>query len=286
MPARVDFHRTKYGRELLLDTAWVREMPTFLRQGPHALSFHDILLVTAGRGWLWLDGHRYRVLPDRVFFTAPGQVRLWQVSGLDGLCLFFPAMILDEFFSAPGFLERLPFFQTGPGGAVLRLTSPESATLRSRLLAMRLEFDALRDDSVELLRARLHEVLATLARLYHQGHRIPVKRAPHSMVMRYREMVGRLAAGHHGVAPYARELGVSPGHLNALCVRDLGRGAKQVIQDRLVLEARRALLLSSETVARVGDALGFSDPSYFARFFRRETGLSPVAFRRERGGGR
>src|SRR5688500_11243279 len=91
-PAVVDFHRTKYGPELLVDSAWVHDMPTFLRdERPHALSFFDIMLITRGRGWFWLDAHRYRVRAGSVLFTSPGQVRRWEVAGLDGLCVFFPA---------------------------------------------------------------------------------------------------------------------------------------------------------------------------------------------------
>ena len=53
---RVDFHRTKYGPEILIDIAWVHEMPTFILTTPHWLAFYDILLVTRGRGWFSLDG--------------------------------------------------------------------------------------------------------------------------------------------------------------------------------------------------------------------------------------
>ncbi len=49
-PVRIDFHRTKYGPEILIDVAWIHEMPTFLHDATHSLSFYDITLVTAGRG--------------------------------------------------------------------------------------------------------------------------------------------------------------------------------------------------------------------------------------------
>jgi AraC-like DNA-binding protein len=83
----------------------------------------------------------------------------------------------------------------------------------------------------------------------------------------------------HRVAGYAKLLSVSAGHLNAMVRRQLGRPPLELIQDRLALEARRLLRHTDETAARVGYALGFDDPSYFARFFRRRTGLTPTAFR-------
>jgi AraC family transcriptional activator of pobA len=93
--------------------------------------------------------------------------------------------------------------------------------------------------------------------------------------------VEREAFRRHDVRYFARELGVSPGHLNVLCRHHLGRGAKDVLAERLSVEARRLLLYSDRSAAQVGYTLGFSDPSYFARFFRRENGRSPTAFRQE-----
>lgn len=276
----VDFHLTKYGPELLVDTAWVREMPTFLRLSPHALTFYDILLVTEGQGWFWLDAHRFPVRAGQVFFTTPGQVRRWAVSGLDGICLFFPALFLEEFFHDRLFLHRLPYFHVPDVGGAMQLTPKRAARLRRRLLAMRREFNRLRPDSAHLLRARLYEVLITLAREYARIHRLTEERTPHLLTLRFRELVDRRATRWHQVKPYARELGVSPGHLNTLAKRHLGRSAKRVVQERLATEARRLLLYSERSAAEVGYALGFKDPSYFGRFFRQLTGRSPRAFRK------
>jgi AraC family transcriptional activator of pobA len=52
-----------------------------------------------------------------------------------------------------------------------------------------------------------------------------------------------------------------------------------LVQDRAILEAKRALLYSNMTVAEVGYYLGFDDPAYFSRFFAKAEGLSPRGFR-------
>ena len=281
--ARVDFHRTKYGPEILVDVAWVREMPTFLRFDPHRLTFYDILLVTSGRGWFWLDDCRWRVGPGRLFFTSPGQIRRWQVEGLDGLCLFFPSIFLEEFFQDALLVHRLPYFHGPAAKASLQLATRDATSLRRRLLAMRRELHPVRPDSTHLLRAGLYEVLFTLARLNAAVRRPAVDRIPNRVVVRFRDLVESEFPRCHMVADYARRLAVSPGHLNVLCHRFLGRSAKGLVQDRLVLEARRLLLYSDEPAGRVGHLLGFKDPSYFTRFFRRATGLPPTEFLRRRG---
>jgi len=275
---RIDFHATKYGRELLVDCRAVHEMPAFIVDRPHALSFYDLILITRGRGTFWLDATPYRVRPNTVICTTPGQIRNWEVPQLDGICLFFPALFLEEFFNDASFLYRLPFFHGRPGEAARELSPANARRLRARMSSMRSEIVGLKRDSVHLLRASLYETLITLSRVY-AANDDPAERSASPLALRYRDAVQRQATKQHGVAKYARELGVSPGHLNTICKRHLGRGAKEVIEEQLVVEARRLLLYSDESASRVALRLGFNDPSYFSRFFRRASGCSPSDFR-------
>ena len=143
---------------------------------------------------------------------------------------------------------------------------------------MRSEIVGLKRDSVHLLRASLFETLITLARVYSPSDEAS-DRSASPLALRYRDAVQRQATQQHSVARYARDLAVSPGHLNTICKRHLGRGAKEIIEEQLVVEARRLLLYSDETASRVALRLGFKDPSYFGRFFRRASGCTPSDFR-------
>jgi AraC family transcriptional activator of pobA len=82
------------------------------------------------------------------------------------------------------------------------------------------------------------------------------------------------------VKRYARQLAISESSLNRLCRGLTGGTAFDVIQQRLALEARRRLVFVSGPVAAIAAELGFKDPAYFCRFFRKHTGLSPTGFRR------
>ncbi|HZX18480.1 MAG TPA: helix-turn-helix domain-containing protein [Pseudomonas sp.] len=87
---------------------------------------------------------------------------------------------------------------------------------------------------------------------------------------------------HRPIEQYASELGISAAHLNALCRRLAGQSALQLINQRLLLEAKRCLVYTAMTINQVSDSLGFSEPAYFSRFFKRGSGLSPKAFRLQR----
>jgi AraC family transcriptional activator of pobA len=276
---RVQFDRRKYGRHMLIDVGWVHDLSGFIIGKPHSLAFFDVILVTRGRGWFWLDSQRHRVAPGAVFFTTPGQVRRWDTTDLDGICLFFEELFLREFLNDDAFLYRLPYFYADPARAVLRLAPAAARSARSRLVAMKRELAHHRHDSVDLLRAQLHETLIVLARRYAQAHRVAPQRPANHVVSRFMELVGRDAGRRHRIDDYAAELAVTPGHLSVLCSEYLGQRAKRLLDRELVSRASRMLLYSDESVARVGLSLGFEDASYFSRFFRRETGQAPKEFR-------
>ncbi|MNN34097.1 HTH-type transcriptional regulator YesS [compost metagenome] len=90
---------------------------------------------------------------------------------------------------------------------------------------------------------------------------------------------------HLTVETFAYRLGLSSLQLNGLCRQLAGQSALQIIHQRLLLEAKRNLIYTNMTVSQVSDSLGFSDPTYFSRFFRRLGGQSPKAFRTAAGPG-
>jgi AraC family transcriptional activator of pobA len=84
---------------------------------------------------------------------------------------------------------------------------------------------------------------------------------------------------HRPIAFYARRLGISPTHLNRLCRLHLGESARAAVDRKLVSGAKRELMFSRFPVQAIALSLGFSDPAYFNRFFRKKTGLTPGRYR-------
>lgn len=279
-PWRVEFARHKYGPELLIDAALLSDMPAFRPTAdPHALSFLDILLVTKGRGWYEIDGQRHAVRPGLLIVTLPGQVRRWDVAGLDGACVFFTREFLRDAFADARFLDQFAFFNAGRPSAVLTVSKTERAQFLRRFGRMREELRSIREDVSELLRARLYELLVLMNRWYRLRHANARTTSRNDVVVRFQAMLDREFRQLHRVRDYAARLGVSSGHLNVLCRTHLGRSASTEIHQRLMLEAKRLLRYTGKPAFVVARELGFADPAYFGRFFRRDMRTTPRKYR-------
>ncbi len=96
----------------------------------------------------------------------------------------------------------------------------------------------------------------------------------------YQTLIEAQFSQQPGIEHFAEQLGVTSAHLNTLCRRLAGRSALQLLHERLLLEAKRQLTYTNLTIGEVAEGLGFSEPAYFTRFFKRLTGLPPKDFRR------
>lgn len=281
--ARYDFLTRKYGDELLVDLGRIESLPGYvLDDTPHRLGFYEVVFLTRGAGEFAIDFRGYPVATGRVFFTSPGQIRRWRLTApAEGYALYFPGGFVTEFFSDPLFLHKLQFFHNHRRPLSLALKPADFADVYGRLREMEHEFASLRGDSVHLLRAILYQLMVRLNRLFGAAHGTDPDTEANPVLSRFRSLLEEHFRERHAVRDYARLLHVTPGHLSDLARRYTGSSAGELIRGRILVEAKRLVLYSGLPAQAVSARLGFEDPSYFGRFFRRETGLSPGEYRRE-----
>lgn len=104
---------------------------------------------------------------------------------------------------------------------------------------------------------------------------------PRSQIFaRFRSMVEDHYVEHWPVSRYAQALATSESRLDRICRTLAGHSAFEVVQNRVLLEARRRLVHVGAPVTALAYELGFEDPAYFCRFFKRHTGATPTQWRR------
>lgn len=143
------------------------------------------------------------------------------------------------------------------------------------------EYHAAQPWRAAALDAALLAVLVHLARPQREAAAAPAprrRRAEHH-VRRLRALIEERFRQQPPLAALARELGISPTHLNRAAQEVLGHSALGVLHRRLLLEAQRDLTYTSLSVKQIAWSLGFADAAYFTRFFQRLAGRTPTQWR-------
>ncbi len=218
---------------------------------PHGHDFAQLILYLSGEGVQTVATRRHRARTGDLFIIPPQTPHGFSVAGHSRpLCL-----VLDYELEAAGRVR-----------ATHRTLSPGTLNELHALLA-RVPHKG------RLTLGDYPAILAVVARLLAHA---PAEPAPvPTLFEKLRAHVGTPAR----LGKIARDLGYHPDHLNRKLKRESGLGLR-ALRDRFRLEAAQAALLREPTVAEAATRAGFDDPNYFARWFRRQTGLTPGAWRR------
>ncbi len=243
---------------------------------------HDLFqffLVTRGGGRTRVDGRDHRLEPGSVLLLPPSTIHEFAfLEGTDGFVASAAATSLKRLFGAE---PEARSFLGVPAVLQMTATGAEAAALEATMrLAMR-EFGANLPGREFSLGAFADLIASWFVRAV-RGVRTGVEpaRDPRAgLVRRFVERVEARFQHHDPLAVYAGALGVSVPHLSRSCRELLGHSAARVIQDRLMIEARRDLVYTAMSIAQISFRLGFTDPAYFSRFFAKRAGVSPSDYR-------
>ena len=227
----------------------------------HDRSF-QLLLVRKGQAVAQVAG-RTELLQGPCFLCVPqGEAHGFRFEpGTEGFVVTLSGDFLARTTEADP-LRRL--LTAGGHGALSEATSARIDWLAAELLRLSQDwpFD-------QRLAGSLFEAL--LRSLPDQRKELPLDQR----LTRLRRLLEHHLADHRPVSFYAGEVGLSQRSLARLCMRHFGCTPRQAINRRLALEAQRMLRHTAASVVQTSDALGFKDPSYFSRFYLRETGRRP-----------
>lgn len=286
------------------------DIPQFALYGEHqkaegAELVHIELIQTRSRQHDWhIARHTHRGL-FQVLFLLAGEVRaevgdaVWQLTGPAALTIH-PSLVHGFDFSeeAQGYVltmdEHVVYSASVPHGDLFAtlFLKPQPITLQA--------LPELRARTVALLEHLLSEaawpqyghtfmlewlacsVLVLLARAQAE-HSIADRTDPgdFELFSRFRTEVEQHYKEQWQVGQYAEALRIAPVRLNRLCVKLAGRTAFDIAQDRLMLEACRKLTYAPSGIASICYELGFQDPAYFSRLFKKRIGVTPKEFREQ-----
>ncbi len=255
-------------------------------RGVERLDFHVLIAVTGGHYEHMVDFERHRCGAGSILVVRPGQVHEFgPATSWRGWTVLFRAEDVALHDERPGADPLVPALASLPTHG--RLARDALAGAEECLRRMAADGATRRDPravtdlllaQVRVLVLRLSLALAPVA---------PGAASDPRTLARYHAFRAAVDAEHrrwHQVQDYARHLGCSAKSLNRASRAIVDLSAKQVVTQRIVLEAKRLLAHTTLTVATVGARLGYDDPANFVKVFRRETGTTPGRFRDDHAG--
>ena len=229
-------------------------------------SFGLVMLVRSGDGRHTVDFDDIRLVPGRLIYVRPQQVQHWHVdSDVDA------AVVVAR----SGLCTTRGWFPGEAASCDLGEGSMASASALIDSLGREQERFVPDEISVSLMTS-LFESLTGLFRRGSAGRSVGVLPEPYvAFRTAVEESIGRV----HSVRDLVAELGFSDKTIDRACRSVVGMSAKALLDERLVLEAKRLLAHTDDPIGGVSTALGFSEATNFNKFFSLRAGERPSQFR-------
>ena len=239
----------------------------------HRHSFYYLLVIEKGAGRHEIDFVSYTVGKRSVFFIRPGQVHQLSLQpGCSGYLVTFSGSYYPATGKTSGHLLRQPN---------TACCIPEPAVFNKLISLLALLYQEYNcphpENTPQAIAAYLNIILIELARQTQATQ--PQASYEQEQLDLFSALLEKHIAEYKQVSDYAGLLHLSTYQLNTITKKILGKTCSAVINDHIILEAKRQLLATSGQVSQIASLLGYEDVSYFIRFFKKHTGYPPGVFR-------
>lgn len=257
---------------------------------PHRAEFYHLLWFQKGKATHLVDFKPIPVRPDTLLFIGKGRVHMFDKLGdYDGTAILFT----DAFFCRnpedARFLSDTPLFNVGNDAPMVPLAK-NAKDFAVRFSQLQAEISGSGDGYRHLvLQNMLQNILISAERLIVRNAGPEAKRADGAGASpggndkeygrRFLSLLDRDFRTAKRVAQYAGAMGVTEKRLQKAVTRLYGKPPKEMIDDRIILEAKRLLLYGNASIKEITDQLGFDEPTNFIKYFRKHMAQTPARFR-------
>lgn len=248
--------------------------------GPLKSAFYRISITISGSVDIWLGLEHFRHRPGTVSFTFPNQVFSKGNITADtfGYYILFNPDFLSEL--VPAVEKEFPFFDYS-GTPFFQLSQQEIENVEQFVLKMNDELQEGKAGKEKAIKMYLFLLLLEMKRSYERQQLHVVRNMEDGLylVSRFKKLVSQHFLIKRKVTDYADLLAVTPNHLNRMVKDVTGKTASESIAEMLLQEAKAVLRYTDSSISEISYQLDFSDPAAFNRFFKKQTGETPMSFR-------
>lgn len=245
---------------------------------PHQLKFYSLIFFTEGSGRHFIDFNWYPVQQNSLVYLAKEQVNAFEFSEkLKGFCIVFTEEYFVECFSnlSNDFVFRL--FNPQLFSPILQI--PKTSDFENYFNLLQKEYNNSKSFNHKTIIDSLFAILISKAENLKQNQTFHIKDSSKiKFFQKFTSLIEKNLAKSRSADFYAGELSITYKHLNTICKELINKTAKNVIDDYVILQAKRSLINSTIKSSELAYKLGFEDPTNFTKYFKKHTGLTPNSF--------
>ena len=245
---------------------------------PHRHDSYLMVFFTDGSGIHEIDFDRFEIQKGSLFVLQPGQMHHWSLSNdIEGFVIIFSQELYNLYFGQKN-INDYNFYHSIHNRPEMLFEAEEIAKILPYFKLLTQENKQQNNFQLDKMLNLLDCIHIEIARKYnetysHQTHSYNIK------INTFEKLLEQYFKEEKSPSFYADKLNITLKHLNRICNEILQKTATEVIMDRIILEIKRMLIDKQLAVNEVASAIGYDDYSYFSRVFKKQTGVSPKAFR-------
>lgn len=248
---------------------------------PHRTDFYHVIWVHKGSGTHLVDFQPIELKKDSILFINKGKVHFFDSSEkFEGTLILFTDSFFCRHETDVKFLHSTILFHDLLDHAALKLGRGKDS-LTSILELMKTEL--VQGDGkfqYDVLQNHLHNFLMLADREKRkQGFKEISKGADLDYTLLFNELLDLHFTKVRSVRDYAGKIHISEKRLSKATTKILGKSPKEIINDRVLLEAKRLLVHTGQSIKAIGFQLGFGEPTNFIKYFKQQAGITPSEFR-------
>lgn len=252
----------------------------YLPKKPHRHTFYQVLYVKKGKGFHHIDFQENEISSPQIFFLSPTQVHdlRFENAEIEGFLINFDEYFYNTFLTKINFIDDFTFFNRN-GKVSCFDTKKSQKEIDEIFLKIGKTFTKKPLNYLEFLRVYLLELFLLVEGFQEQSEQEKQYSNQQHIISNFEKLLEKHFHEAHHPKYYAERLAITANYLNLVCKNYLGKTAGELIRERVILEAKRLLINSQLSVSEISYLLHFDDNSYFTKFFKQNTGLTPFQFR-------
>jgi AraC family transcriptional regulator, transcriptional activator of pobA len=254
---------------------------TPIKREYHRHDYHEIMFFEKGGGEHIIDFRAQKINDHSAHFVLPGQVhKLDRSNDSTGYALLFSEDLILKGENKSSILFDLPFYnEKFSGHLVLGKDDYREIAFHLDKLVKEEEHELPLSNSITSAYTTLILYLLNRACYHSEPKNTAGTNSKTALLIKFKRLTEQNFSLGHKPSDYASMLNVSTGYLNDIIREAYGKTTGEVIQDRIILESKRLLFYTDLSVNEVAHKLGFSDPAYYTRLFKKHLDTTPKEYR-------